>query len=64
MVNITLNPPSVLPSFMATRVFVALLCLFSWYISTVNVPRLCLMLSWEGLKSVTVVFPDHIHIFS
>ena len=44
---------------MEKRAMVAFLCLSSWCLMTVIVLWLLLTVSWVGLQSVIVVFPDH-----
>ena len=41
---------------------VALPCLSSWCLVIVIVLWLFLMVPWDGLQCVIVVFPDHIHL--
>ena len=48
---------------MAKRVMVALLYLSSWCIVTVILLWLFLTVTWVGLQSVIVIFPDHVYLF-
>ena len=58
-----LFPSSVAIDLMGKRELVSLLLLPFWCLMTVSVLWLFLLVSWVGLQSVIVVFPDHTHLF-
>ena len=46
------------------RELVALLCLSSWGLVTIIFRMPFLTVPWADLQCVTVIFPDHTHLFS